>query len=68
MVKMENNNQSICKIDEYGNKCWTLNNKYHREDGPAQEYCNGDKVWYYHGKFFTSQEEFERLINLKALW
>ena len=30
---------------------WFLNGKYHREDGPALEYANGDKYWYKNGKF-----------------
>jgi len=86
-------NQSICQTDQYGNKCWYLNNLIHREDGPAYEGVVGTKVWYlnnrchrtdgpaiewfdghkewfYHGEQIdcSSQKEFERLINLKALW
>jgi len=36
-----------CETDGYGNKKW-FNSKgeYHREDGPACEYCSGDKHWY----------------------
>jgi hypothetical protein len=26
------------------------NGELHREDGPACEYANGDKYWYWHGK------------------
>ncbi len=37
-------------IDEYGNKCWYLNGKYHRTDGPAIEYRNGTKCWYLNDK------------------
>lgn len=29
---------------------WFLNEKRHREDGPAIEYSNGDKKWYFNGK------------------
>ena len=29
-----------------GAKFWYVNNKLHREDGPAIERANGDKVWY----------------------
>ena len=36
------------EIDEDGDKLYYLNNKLHREDGPAVEYANGDKVWYQH--------------------
>jgi len=67
---MKKVNKSTCQISEYGTKRWTLNGQYHREDGPAVEYANGFKYWYYHGKCIdcSSQEEFERLIKLKALW
>ena len=39
-------------------------------DGPAIEYANGDKAWYYEGKRLkiSSNEEFIRLINLKLFW
>ena len=33
-----------------GNKGWYLNDKLHREDGPAVEYTGGDKLWYLNGK------------------
>jgi hypothetical protein len=26
------------------------NGQYHREDGPAVEWSDGTKVWYWHGK------------------
>ena len=38
------------KVDDYGTKEWLLNDKYHREDGPAVEYDNGGKEWYLNGK------------------
>jgi len=93
MVKINKDNQSICKIDEDGNKYWFFNSQLHREDGPAVEYtdgykawylhdqrhridgpaieyANGDKFWYLHDEEIESysQEEFERLLKLKALW
>ena len=36
--------------DEHGTKRWYLDDKRHREDGPAIEYSNGSKCWYLHGK------------------
>jgi hypothetical protein len=33
-----------------GHKAWYLNDKRHREDGPAIEHANGDKYWYLNGK------------------
>jgi len=53
-----------------GLKFWYLKGKLHREDGPALEYFNGDKAWYYQGQKIecSSQQEFERLIKLRAFW
>lgn len=39
------------KIFKKGRKEWLLNNLYHREDGPAIEYSNGDKEWWIDGSF-----------------
>jgi len=53
-----------------GDKEWYLHGKLHREDGPAQDWSNGEKYWWYYGKWIncSSQDEFNRLIKLKALW
>jgi len=53
-----------------GDKAWYLYGQLHRIDGPATEWFNGYKSWYFRGKLIgvSSQEEFERLIKLKALW
>ena len=40
----------VMKIDSNGNKCWWLNGKRHREDGPAVEWANGDTSWWLNGK------------------
>ncbi len=32
-------------IDSDGNICHIKNGKWHREDGPAVEWANGDKFW-----------------------
>ena len=42
----------------------------HREDGPAVIYSDGRKMWILHEKILdcSSQEEFERLMKLKAFW
>ncbi len=37
-------------IDDYGNKEWYKNGKFHRDnDLPACEFANGAKCWYKHG-------------------
>jgi hypothetical protein len=41
-VKMKNG----LIVDNEGTKHWYLNGKYHREDGPAIEYANGDKEYW----------------------
>ena len=37
-------------IDSKGTKRWYLNDKLHREDGPAYEHSNGVRSWYLNGK------------------
>jgi len=39
----------IKRIYSYGT-IYYLNNEFHREDGPACEYHNGNKLWYQYGK------------------
>ena len=36
-------------VEYDGTKRWYLNDKRHREDGPAIEYTNGTKFWYLNG-------------------
>jgi len=47
MIKKDN--QPICRINEYGDKFYRLNNILHREDGPAYESSEGSKRWYLNG-------------------
>ena len=60
------------KIDEDRTKFWYIKgtNIYHREDGPAVEYANGNKSYYYQDKFIDvkTDEEYFRLVKLKAFW
>jgi len=42
--------QPICRTDHYGVKRYFLNDKLHREDGPALEYNDGTKYWFLNGK------------------
>lgn len=39
-------------------KCWYKDGNYHREDGPAVEYSDGDKHWWFENRFIKQ-------INLK---
>jgi hypothetical protein len=60
------------EVREYpsGDKFYSLNDKYHRADGPAIECADGIKAWYINDQYLpcTSQEQFERLMKLKAFW
>jgi len=38
------------KVLENGSRGWFMNDKLHREDGPACEYSHGGKVWYKNGR------------------
>ena len=40
----------VVKVFANGGKCWYLNGKLHREDGPAIEYADGTKYWYINGQ------------------
>jgi len=33
-----------------GTKSWYKNGQFHRENGPAKEWCDGFKEWYKNGK------------------
>ena len=44
------------KVYADGSKQWWLNDKLHREDGPAVEHADGDKFWSLNGKYMTEEE------------
>ena len=43
------------RVNGYGDKYWSLNGKYHREDGPAYEGAYGSKAWWLNGKQVTEE-------------
>jgi hypothetical protein len=53
-----------------GSKWWYQDDVLHREDGPAIIYPSGTIEWWYRGTLVncSSQEEFERILKLKAFW
>ena len=61
-------NITECKIDANGNKFWYLNNKRHREDGPAVEYSNGDKSWFLNGKLHREDGPAVEYVNGSKFW
>jgi hypothetical protein len=56
--------------DADGNKYWYQDDQYHRVDGPAIEYVDGYKEWYINNIKIkcSTQEDFEKLLKLKAFW
>ena len=93
MSEIKPSGKIICQTLSHGEKLWTLNGEWHREDGPAIEYTDGSKGWYRDGKLHRedgpaiewadgdkywylkgteieckSNEEFLRLMKMKAFW
>ena len=50
------------KVYPNGSKSWYLNDKLHREDGPAREYADGSKSWWLNGEEVT-EEEHKRMTS-----
>jgi len=44
-------NENNPTVDSDGTKYWCINDKFHREDGPAVEYYDGTKYWFLNGKY-----------------
>jgi hypothetical protein len=55
-------------ISAVGTKYYYLNDKLHREDGPAVECADGTKHWFLNDKLLdvSSQKEFEQYKRLIA--
>lgn len=47
---IESKQEPQMRMDAEGYKRWTLNNKFHREDGPAVESPDGSKAWFVNGR------------------
>ena len=58
----------IVKVDDAGTKRWYLNDKLHREDGPAIEYANGSKCWYLNGKRHRTDGPAVECANGNKYW
>jgi hypothetical protein len=57
------------EIDEYGTKFWHHHGKYHRDDGPAIEWPDGDMWWYKHGlRHRDDGPAVERVNGPKEWW
>jgi len=56
------------KVKDNGNKFWYLNDKLHREDGPAAEYADGDKFWYLNDKIHREDGPAIERANGNKFW
>ncbi len=56
------------EVSDNGTKCWYLNDKLHREDGPAVEYSNGDKLWYLNDKQHREDGPAVEFANDDKFW
>jgi len=56
-------------INRYGTKKWfDSDKKFHREDGPAIEWHDGEKCWYKHGKRHREDGPAVEDAGYKAYW
>lgn len=61
--------KSIFVIDSGGIKRWYDKNKhYHRENGPALEYTNGDKFWFKNGRLHRENGPAVEYANGSKYW
>ena len=52
--------------DEFGTKCWyDSDGKYHRKDGPAVEWANGNKEYWLEHIRYTEEEYWKKIKELK---
>ena len=56
------------KVWANGDKSWYLNDKLHREDGPAYEGANGDKYWYLNDKLHREDGPAYESANGSKSW
>ena len=51
-----------------GDRYWFINNKLHREDGPAVEFSDGTKRWYLSGKCHRENGSAVEFYNGTKYW
>ena len=56
------------KVSASGNKYWYLNDKLHREDGPAVEWADGSKFWWLNGKLHREDGPAKEWANGDKYW
>jgi hypothetical protein len=50
------------EIDKNGTKRWWLKGRLHRIDGPAVEYLEGNRFWWFYGDWLTEQEWLSKVL------
>jgi len=48
-------------VNEFGTKYWHLNDRLHRENGPAVENASGNKSWYLNGYHYSESDYWKEL-------
>jgi hypothetical protein len=57
------------EIDECGDECWYDDNlDFHREDGPAIIWKNGNKTWIRHGRLHRKNGPAAEYVNGDSCW
>ncbi len=51
-----------------GVKFWCINDRYHRDGGPAKEFANGHKEWWMNGKRHRDDGPAEEHIDGRKEW
>jgi hypothetical protein len=54
----------IMQIYKDGTKVWRVNGEFHRTDGHAIEWPDGDRLWYLHGKHYKFDEGLDQTTGL----
>lgn len=57
--------ESKLRIDHHGHQIWeTLKGDWHREDGPAVIFNDGQQSWYLFNRSILDFKEFQYVLNL----
>ena len=68
MEAIDLGNGAECIINNFGDKFWRLNGKWHRTDGPAVEWAGGDKLWFLNGEFHRTDGPAIEYTNGDKFW
>ena len=55
-------------VHDNGDREWRLNDKCHREDGPAIEHADGSKSWYLNGKLHREDGPAVEYVDGRESW